>query len=1468
MASRTITCGLTLLCWLWAAPIVTVAAAAPAKGPVAATASGLPSDAPGKAKCQTSVKPLQSMCGTLLECQLSSTGEAGDGRLATWLRERSDADRRRACDQASLCFEHARQMCSRDPEVTAGDNGPVQRQILLPGNWKRREWIAELASCAQEEGPNAHCRFSGEGYTLPNPLRQPAAMARSDAAMQKLQAALELTRQIYRVRCESPAACMRVVGQYSNQLQADAGRDSTAQAIARDTQQINSAGYSMLEERLNAQAQAVHAHAQQLEQHGRALAEAQQIGALTVAGAMLESLIGKSPATSAQASANLTDATHYFADASWQIGLDLDLGLRAIADAILLASMGQRANTEGVPRQVDPEAELHLLYPRAARFSHAIVLVPDPRIPRHRRGYDLSLAAISQGMLEAGFVLDRYAMPWQKYLDDLGKDPGRIAMESQGGDDGKYGVLIYRKDVFRSGSSGPSAGSELRILYVVAESGTYGVQQRAFGRALLRVERVVMERGNDGPDPDSAVHRNGFESAVFERLQYRAEGYAGSGGEEVWQQQMPDSRLEQTATLVVGPNFSGSMASLQEARQWALADLPRGGLTSASDLLLMRKAVLELVHDEHQVSDPRLLREFGRARQEVVRRHSQLAGLGKFSGSGLMELAEPVDQLLEKFKELEKQGVLKQAPHEGLLLKRWKKLRELIATQRSWANVSTRFPLQLVSASVTAKSNFRLDEEGFRVVSLAVPDSVKLDYLNQRITPDCVQGPCSTRDVVIFSEASTFGSGLCASSEEKAKEKVPLFCTRAFEIRFPANIADVRVSARGRQRESRNQALNTLGLPAEQNMLDLAEGQENGSEFPDSQRSALTTASAERELNRALLQVQGLRPRMIVVAATDVRDRLFLFDRLRQAAPRALLVDLEVDILMAHPSIIHATRGTLLLSSGRLETPWTSPQQSSESSLRVESFINDDQWALHQIFSRLGKEPAAATNCANHAGDDLEGACLYGYTPTRDGLNLVSADRALRSDAGGPLQWQPQEANVSHRMRWAMVLLVPMCVLLLVMFNTRHSRNTELVARVHPHDAVDFPPYVLVLAALALAITLRVSYQSPVGAVSSPYLMALSTGFSWGSAVIVLACAVVCLLVFGARMRHLSAFRVGLADLEDKQRPLLLGNVRHRQRGLGMDAAAWPLLLMVLVWVWLLSGSFNTSVCPGCWPKVGLLGPVAELTLLVGVIALTAVGAWLMWRGADIFRQLLDTARRMAHMVAASGHNELGEWSTLAGNMVLRQHPKFGEAQVDAGDLVGDDKSNDKSVDVSRLVWTRPRFVRTPFLASPGEFAWLLAALRRPDGKACALTEVRSILAGMNHGFQDGLRLRLAAGMYFANLVASIRMNLLMGFLAFAAVVCVGYAYPVTDRDQYLIYSLCAMALAAILLVYIVLALERIPVISRLLCDTRAGLDLNWPLLVSVVTPFILLLGVIFVLEVPGVLEWSGGLLGKIMSWF
>lgn len=1497
------------------------------------------------------VASLRPHCSTVLECAALSSelplGHGSDSKLALYLEHATDTQKYAACERAKTCYAAAAELCrvesSRSPRA----------EVLFHPGWRPNAWVVELAAhlesrhsiAIQDDAPHPR------GMRLHNHLRKTLGS--------QLDIAVELGRQVYGLSCDSAVTCLKAFASDSGWAEERRWHEEVANP-ERQAMLAQAAGTLVIEDALKDQNAALREQAVALEKHGQALSEGIQITGVTVADTTLQATISdKDPAVrrntagivakpsqakeESDGDLNLTDATlllneatHRIADKQDLIAQNLHEGLAHIGDSILIAANVRQQGGDGVIRQVDPEADFASIYPNARTLGYAILLVPDPRIPRHRRGYDLTLSAISQGMLDDGYVLDRYAMPWQKYLDDVSSGGKTGALEASGSDDGRYGVLIYRKDLFRQGELGGATGTlatELRVLYVVAESGSYGVQQNAFERALLRIERVLLQDPNrlaetNRPPVDSlcdGLMRTGYEpsprgaGAKHERLHYAGTHFYAidDGRRYQWSgtrlplfrtisalrstvsAQLPQdlfpsadfryrvlgpfaqellaplltslAPLSLTAgsypasTLVIGPNFSGSISSIADARMRAVDRLDKGDLGTAKDIADLRKLIGGLLAGELSQSHQRA--ELARARSTLQKRFELMASDAVLDREELEELSAALGR--------EPWATTQVAGNAESLSKSVEMIRVAIAKQRRWTGycsalsttdkrkqqgsiesaATDRLPLRLVSAATTASSNYRASTAPIAHHSLAVPDSEKLKFLHARFPPLCNTAPCAKRDVVIFSETSTFGAGLCATRGNGQHDlgHDPL-CARAYEIRFPANIADIRARAQGRQREAQKQALDALGLPSSESALDLAQGAENGSEFPDSQRSALTTASAERMLLGALRQVEALRPRLVIVAATDVRDRLFLFDRLRSAAPRALLVDMEADVLMAHPSIIHASRGMLVLSSGRLDSAVSGTCCTDQGTLVLHNFVSDDQWALHRIVVGLGsvsESCPSGQSCLVKAQQEFEPR-LYGYTPTKQGLKLaLQAQSPLRF--GKEMPWLLGSADPRPWRVWSLVLIPFSLGAMLFWIQRKGKKDDELVAQVGGSgqglmmvvgSASVFAAFVWLGAAFA---------TDPSGKVPNAHLYSLTSGYSYGAALAILASVCVLLYYLNRVVRGCRSVRVNLGA-QGADRPILIAETSARREVMpGADVVAWPLYLVSGYWLWVVAASTQFSPCILCWPKTSLLSGWLELLLLMGVMLLSGIGLLAGLHAFRAFQRLQGIAGRVQLMVCGDSSKELSCWSTLPATQVSEQ--------TEDGTRLGKSVSGGAN---SRLAWLRPRFARTPFLARPGDFAWPYAVLN--SGGQTNIAGLRSVLAEIHGGYVDSVRSRLALGIVFATLTAELRLCMLGAMLALLGVVGIGYAYPVTDRDAYLIFALVVLALIAVLGAYVVLALERLPVVSRLLCNTKAGLDLNWPTVVSIVSPFLAVLAVLFVIEIPGVLGASEGVIRRLLG--
>jgi hypothetical protein len=95
--------------------------------------------------------------------------------------------------------------------------------------------------------------------------------------------------------------------------------------------------------------------------------------------------------------------------------------LTATIGAALQGATGAGGPSPAVPTPASPSSHpLNIDESLSSQYGHradsdtafAIVTIPDPSVPRHRRAYDLGVAALTEGMIRARFVLDDFKFPW------------------------------------------------------------------------------------------------------------------------------------------------------------------------------------------------------------------------------------------------------------------------------------------------------------------------------------------------------------------------------------------------------------------------------------------------------------------------------------------------------------------------------------------------------------------------------------------------------------------------------------------------------------------------------------------------------------------------------------------------------------------------------------------------------------------------------------------------------------------------------------------------------------------------------------------------------------------------------------------------------------------------------------------------------------------------------------------------
>jgi hypothetical protein len=478
------------------------------------------------------------------------------------------------------------------------------------------------------------------------------------------------------------------------------------------------------------------------------------------------------------------------------------------AVVLLLAAQAwaQTPTPAKLPSQVDPYSDLAKLYPAAGNIGLTVAVMPDPQVPRYRRLFDLGVQAITLGMLNDGYVLDRYS----------------FASET---DSQVFGLMLFRCDGWRGHPcqdvstlpKGSTAGSGLttrvRAVYIVTDTATWGVATRPLVCATRKIRDQLAGIQRAAPPPRTAAEPRGTCP--------EGEVVAATAGDpprkpRIELLQFPGrcrSVVPGKTLVVLGPNFSGAMDSIGE-------------------------------------------------------------NVGELLGPEIADVC-------------------------------------------------------LVSSTTTNSSNpLAVDAyENLHYVRLAADDGVKLLRLSNMAEAygyfsPTVQANQNNNDVAFLTEASTFGYGVCKPSQGEMTApdlaRITKFCHDAAMLRFPAAVADIRHGIDQQRETQQNSVQTAMKATLSDEHLTLDVGAENGNEFPESRQSKLTAASQQLALDHVLEQLETYAPKMVIVVATDVRDRLFLFDRLRSRLPKAMLIDLETDILLAHPDFLHASRGAVTVASANL----------------------------------------------------------------------------------------------------------------------------------------------------------------------------------------------------------------------------------------------------------------------------------------------------------------------------------------------------------------------------------------------------------------------------------------------------------------------------------------------------------------------------------------------------------------------
>lgn len=997
-------------------------------------------------------------------------------------------------------------------------------------------------------------------------------------------------------------------------------------------------------------------------------------------------------------------------------------------------------------RQLKPEEPVAGLYARTSSISFMLASVPDPRVPRHRRTYDLAIIALLQGMQDQGYSLDRFSLPWQDVLS--GQGGGEDALPT---DDGGYGVMLFRRDLWRE--DGSTRAPAIRAVYLLPETSTYGVP---IGTAQKAIEQTLSQLA-DGQAPGAGAAR----------LSTHPSCTAARAGRYL---------------VLSGPHFSGSVDSIAQID----------------------------------------------------------ASLAAQGGPNLCA----------------------------------------------------------ISPSASAASNRRIaapdERAGLQFKPMAVDDDTKLASLWDLATRLGATG--RDQQIAILYDTTLYGSEICPvpAGERVAdctrrdldvRGKRQCLCRRAARMSYPSNIADVRAAMQPdtQQDESltRNVALGRY--------LPLDHGAGNGSEFPDGRQSQLGATGAYLQLQRLVQVLGNLGPKLVVVAGTDVRDRMFLFEQLRAGVPGAQLVDLEADTLSHHPQYIHATRGAVLMASERIA--WTSTPRSGGTGLEVGA---TDVQVLQRAVVR-GLDQSGAWQ----ARTGLPRGCGFS---TSDGpvMHVVSRKAVL------PLLC-PTTKERTHRLIAAPSLALG-ALLLLVLASPMSRRWNVLSARAHTpwlpayhrmrrftggyDPAVNRTVAMAVLAVVAMLLMAYLLEDRVLGAI----VVVVSPVYAWAL-----------------------SYLAGAYDTVDGRAATREGPAL-RKTLLGMLVLLLAVLMLLL---WLMADDFSEAVIVrlGFAARSGmalcLALMMAVLVLLLAdsamavaikasarneAVLLKALGLDRESEERARLRSLFECSLLPRSMLLAAGLIGLvlcllhafpvkltvfglpAAWLALASVLAMsyvsllflviaiRMRQRALKVAALLRDNVLAPGINGRDMNASGL-WPAAlsaglRFASTPAVARVKDGGRCVVSLLAPAGmerfvQALRAHPVREPVGTHQPSERDT---RIAAFAMLASEVSLVRWPTFCGVASCLAVAGFVYLYPVSGADAFMLFNLAVLALTGLFAGHTAMSFERNEVMSNILCNRTAKVEWSGTLFNYVAVPFAVLVIVIGITQIPGVINLGGGMFDSTLK--
>jgi hypothetical protein len=130
----------------------------------------------------------------------------------------------------------------------------------------------------------------------------------------------------------------------------------------------------------------------------------------------------------------------------------------------------------------------------AGQREAIVAIVPDPLDSMHEHMFDRLLEAINRAAGDAGYVRDRYYLPWQSDLATPRRDNRTRPPTATHEHETTPGLLLFRSECHAQPPAGPCKPGFLAVL-LVGETSAWGVHHRVLQRALMMADTLETGAG-------------------------------------------------------------------------------------------------------------------------------------------------------------------------------------------------------------------------------------------------------------------------------------------------------------------------------------------------------------------------------------------------------------------------------------------------------------------------------------------------------------------------------------------------------------------------------------------------------------------------------------------------------------------------------------------------------------------------------------------------------------------------------------------------------------------------------------------------------------------------------------------------------------------------------------------------------------------------------------------------------------